>query len=133
MTAPDKDHTCATCGKTVQGRSCPVCFAKWDPGSDAAEPPQYCFDCLQKHLETHKPNLACAKIWKLSPTDSFRIEIGEYLADQLCPDEALGILATWLMDGTGEHGIYRFLRTREQERQTEKSRIARYLRDNPPL
>ena len=123
----DKDHTCGTCGKTVQGNFCPVCFAKWDPGSDAAEPIQYCFDCLQKHLEAHKPDLTCVKIWKMEPSNSFRVEVGEYLCDQLCSDEALAVLAAWLMHGASKDGIHRFLRTHEQVRQAERSRAERYM------
>jgi len=127
MTAPDKDHTCGTCGKTVQGRFCPICSAKWNLGSDEPEPPQYCFDCLEKHLETHWPEMTCVKIWKLEPTGYFRIEVGEYMCDELCSDEALGVVASWLLNGASRDGIHRFLRTREQERQLERARTRRYI------
>ena len=128
----DKDNACGSCGKTVQGQFCPVCFSKWDPGSDGPAPPQYCFDCYEKHLETHKPDLTCVTIWKMEPSNSFRIEVGEYLCDQLCSDEALGVLAAWLMNGASKDGIHRFLRTRGMEREMEQHRTERYLRDNPP-
>jgi hypothetical protein len=128
VTAPDKDHTCGTCGKTVHGHFCPICFAKWDPGSEAPGPPQYCFDCLEKHIETHKPDLTCVKIWKMEPAGYFRIEVGEHLCDQLCSDEALGVVAAWLMNGASKDGIHRFLRTREQERQRERANTERYIK-----
>jgi len=128
VTAPDKDNTCGICGKTVLGHFCPVCFAKWDPGSDGPEPLEYCFDCLEKHMETHKPQMTCLKILKMEPAGYFRIEVGEYLGDQLCSEEALAVLAVWLMNGASKDGIHRFLRTREQERQLERARIERYTK-----